>query len=511
MIWNDGFIGTYKVSGKPTNKVAINLTKYLASLCLLGFLGCANVPTREQSQMITFRLEVDHESAKHSQAHIEIHVPASVSTFQTSQNYGGGQSFLKFLSQLQVVDTSGRSLPFKQMENKILITGSGNPYVLRYSYNVPQQIAEQVDASLPTLDEKHGRFDGNLTFLTPIGAENLPAHLTVSVPKEWKIATGWGFERDVSVSKVSLLISAQIVFGDYEFSTERLDQIEFHFASRGLLEPAKLKQYFLKLFATQSEIMGPLPFTPFLVVFQPTVKNAAKGSALTNSLVVNIPPGEKLDPFNFAVVGTISHELFHQWDLYNVPPASEDGAYLFTEGFDNYFAVATLVRAGFISEARFARFLWKYRGYLEGNSKYPTADFAAIQAGFNTGDEALTDLAYSKGPFVAILLDMALREDTHNRVSLVSWMREWTTRFAGTKGYTIEDLRRLTMDLSGNATGKASHVFDSAFLGNRRLDLDALFKKLGIVCTNSGDCSLKDLSPSNARVRSQIFSAATLE
>ena len=84
--------------------------------------------------------------------------------------------------------------------------------------------------------------------------------------------------------------------------------------------------------------------------------------------------------------------------------------------------MAALVRSSLINEELFGRFLWRYKKFLEENPKYP-ADFVTIQSGFaaTTQNQQLVDLAYTKGVFVAILIDLALREESGERQSIASW------------------------------------------------------------------------------------------
>lgn len=182
------------------------------------------------------------------------------------------------------------------------------------------------------------------------------------------------------------------------------------------------KEQFCKVLQAQQEIAGTLPSKRLLVVVVPTRMDRCKGTSLVNALMVCVPEKEKLTPFNVAVIGTVSHELFHQWNLRLARPKSEQGVYLFSEGFTNYFAVAALVHAGLITEERFAKFMCSYRKHLIDNPKYPGSDFSTIQAGLEKNSN-LFDLCYSKGPFVAILLDLALREESHGKESLSSWFR----------------------------------------------------------------------------------------
>ncbi len=228
---------------------------------------------------------------------------------------------------------------------------------------------------------------------------------------------------------------------------------------------------------------------------------------MPGAFFVNIPAGTKLTPFHFQVMGTVSHELFHEWNLRYIFPATKDGNYLFSVGFTNYFGVAALTRAGLMKEASFGRFLWRYKKFVEENPAYP-ADHAEIQSGFSpsTPNAQLIDLAYTKGMFVAVLIDLALREESGGKQSLASWFSLLVERYGDKKGYSVGDLRATLGEISGHAEGRTVQVFDEAFVGGKKLDLASLIERFGIRCNKNDECILQNLDPAGAILRTKVFS-----
>lgn len=457
-----------------------------------------------------FQIRVIPGSPEKSLVTVEISVPSSVTRFTAPTAYGGAPVFLRYLSEIKAVDRAGASLPLDVRGNEVLVTpGPGLLYTLSYVYNVPQQQPGEIDQALPTLDARHATFDHNLTFLNPEGIGDMPAHLAVFFPSEWAIATSWGRGHKFEVPRISALIAGITVAGDYRFTSAEIGSTRVDLAVRGGLDDGILKDQFLRVMGSQQAIAGELPSHYLLAVFQPFHPSvmACAGTSLTNAIVVNVPVDEKLEPFNFTVIGTASHELFHQWNLRSLRPLSEDGVYLFTEGFTNYFAVAALVRANLVPEAKFADFLGKYRLKLEGNARYPGTGFPEIQRGFADNDGDLIALAYTKGPFVAVLLDLALRADTEGSQSISSWFRTLLAQFGEKKGYTVHDLRASLVKITGDPSGQAVSVFDEAFLGRSALNLSALFERLGIEQRGPREFALLHRPENVEALRSKVFSA----
>ncbi len=149
----------------------------------------------------------------------------------------------------------------------------------------------------------------------------------------------------------------------------------------------------------------------------------------------------------------------------------------------------------------------RYQIFLEKNPHYPKADFETIQKG-QAKDEKLVDLNYTKGPFVAVLLDLALREDTKGKESLSSWFVELERQFGGTKGYVVNDLQASIVALSGKKNGKTAKTFSEAFLGGKRIPFESLFKNLGVKCDKEGEATLLPLPEKAATIRTKVFRAA---
>ncbi len=475
------------------------------------FCGCtAPKKSNDLNQTATsVSVAVDFRSALGAEnlVNVSISVPETVRLFRAPEDYGGAPVFAKYLQNVTAVSDSGKSLPVQMQNAKVMVDSQdAQRYKLSYSYKIPQKLSGEVDQSLPNLDDHYGRVDNNMFLLAPDGMANEPAHLLILPPGTWPVATGWGKGSEFDIGKTSDLLSGMIVLGDFDYSSEKIEGMDVTFAIKGNYSHAILKEQFAKVLKSQIEIAGPLSTNHFLVVFQPTKNACCKGTALTNSLIVNVPSDEKLEPFNFRLIGTASHELFHQWNFKSVYPASEDGAYLFSEGFTNYFAVAALVRAGLVPPESFAWFLWHYRNLLEKNPKYRGADFVKIQSGFKTNDSDLVDLAYTRGPFVAVLLDLALREDTSDRGSLTTWFRKLVEKYGGKRGYTVKDLRDLVIETSGKPKGKAVATFDDYFVGSKPINAKALITQLGISCDEkTKKCSLKDIRKKTSRAK--LFSA----
>ncbi|MBC7954307.1 MAG: M61 family metallopeptidase, partial [Cytophagales bacterium] len=147
----------------------------------------------------------------------------------------------------------------------------------------------------------------------------------------------------------------------------------------------------------------------------------------------DLPPRVKSGAKDMAdgyvtLLGLISHEYFHTWNVKRLRPAEfasfdytqENYTQLlwFFEGFTSYYDDLLLLRGGLIDEARYLKLLAKT---LSGVSSMPGRKVQSVaQASFDAwvkyyrGDENTPNATisyYTKGSLVALALDLSLRSE----------------------------------------------------------------------------------------------------
>ena len=149
-----------------------------------------------------------------------------------------------------------------------------------------------------------------------------------------------------------------------------------------------------------------------------------------------------------TLLGLISHEYFHTWNVKRLRPAEferydysrENYTKLlwFFEGFTSYYDDLLLRRASLIDDATYLKLLGK--GINQVLQTPGRAVQSVAQASFDAwvkyyrADENTPNITvsyYSKGALVALCLDLSLRAQTHGRHSLDDVMRELWQRCAG--------------------------------------------------------------------------------
>ncbi|WP_295856074.1 peptidase M61 [uncultured Xylophilus sp.] len=194
-----------------------------------------------------------------------------------------------------------------------------------------------------------------------------------------------------------------------------------------------------------------------------------------------------------TLLGLISHEYFHTWNVKRLRPAefarydytreNYTGLLWFFEGFTSYYDDLLLRRAGLIDDVGYLRLLGKTINQVlqaPGRQVQSVAE-ASFDAWVkyyrqdeNTANATIS--YYTKGALVALCLDLTLRQSGHDRATLDTVMRTLWQRCAGGP-LTEDDVAAVLQDISGRsfAAELAAWVH-----GTDELPLAALLKAQGV-------------------------------
>lgn len=209
--------------------------------------------------------------------------------------------------------------------------------------------------------------------------------------------------------------------------------------------------------------------------------NQAKDATLTDGYV--------------TLLGLISHEYFHTWNVKRLKP-SEFAPYNYTqenytellwffEGFTSYYDDLLLLRAGLIDEARYLSLLGKAVSGVLATPGRKTQSVA--QSSFDAwvkyyrADENTPNATvsyYTKGSLVALALDLTLRASSAGSLDAVMRLL-WQRSGAGlTKGAILEaDILSAIQEVAGRSLAVE---FQAWVHGTDDLPLAALLKTFGV-------------------------------
>ena len=248
----------------------------------------------------------------------------------------------------------------------------------------------------------------------------------------------------------------------------------------------------------QQKIFGELPdfdygrYT-FLCSYNPYI--SGDGMEHRNSTICSSPAG--LDERAKRLIGTVSHEFFHCWNVERIRPASlepfkfdhanRSGELWFAEGFTSYFDDLALVRAGVYTPEDYAEgntgqlnYVLNspgrdHRGPIAMSQQAPFVDAATANDPNNFGNTFVS--YYSYGATLGLALDLELRERGKRLDDVMQLM--WRRYGKPEIPYHVRDIQLAVGEAAG-AMEWAEQWFERHVYGSELPDLAELLATYGM-------------------------------
>ena len=206
-----------------------------------------------------------------------------------------------------------------------------------------------------------------------------------------------------------------------------------------------------------------------------------------------------------GLLGTLSHEFFHSWNVERIRPADLEpfdffnanatDALWFAEGFTSYYTPLAIRRGGLMTDAQYAASLGgtlnavinapgrRFFSPMEMSLQAPFVDAATSVDPVNRGNTFLS--YYTWGAAIGAGLDLSLR-DRFTDHTLDGYMRfMWQRHGAGgqyevPRPYTVDDLEQGLADYTDDAEF-ARQFFADYIRGRDVVDYAALLERAGMV------------------------------
>ncbi|MEF8715200.1 MAG: PDZ domain-containing protein [Accumulibacter sp.] len=371
------------------------------------------------------------------------------------------------------------------------------------------------------VDQTHAFFNGSSVFLRALGHEHLPCLVDIQRPigrhfEAWRVATAltpachqtarrhaFGLYRAANYDE---LIDHPVAMGTFTLATFTACGVPHEIAISGRhdCDLARLSADLQRICEWQIRFFGepaPMPHYVFLVTAVDEAYGGLEHRASTALLCArdDLPyPGMRGTPKRYrSFLGLCSHEYFHAWNVKRIQPAAFSSYNLDAEnyttllwafeGFTSYYDDLALLRCGLIRLkdwlALVARTIDKVHNN-PGRQRQTLAEssFDAWTKYYRPDENTPNAVVsyYTKGALVALALDLKLRAETSNRISLDDVMRAlWQRHGQGEQrcGIGDEDIRLLAEELSGL---NLEHFFAEAVHGTTDVDLAQLLQPFGI-------------------------------
>ena len=391
---------------------------------------------------------------------------------------------------------------------------------VRITYKV---FGNMVDGTYLGIDTSHAHMNMPATLMWGRQLDLRPIRITFSAPAQssWKVATQlfptddpWTF----TAPNLQYLMDSPTELSDFSlrtFTVKNPDGKSFTIRTAVHHEAtdADVDEYAAgahKIVLEQAAVFGEFPefdggtYT-FLGDYLPW--GGGDGMEHRNSTVVAAPVSIRGNVR--TVLGTVSHEFFHVWNVERIRPqslepfnfeqANMSGELWLAEGFTQYYGSLIMARTGFIPQEQAIRSLvdsalsvaaspgHQFRSLVEMSQMAPFSDAARFVDPTNFSYSFIN--YYPFGAAIALALDLELRGRSNGRLSLDAYMRAmW--RVHGKPGgsqpglvakpYTLQDARdRLGETLDDRQF--AADFFARYIEGREVPDYARLLKPAGVV------------------------------
>ncbi len=419
------------------------------------------------------------------------------------------RDFSRHVLTIQAKTQAGVSVPVKKL-NKSTWKAAPTSETIVFEYEV---YAHDLSVRGAHLDTTHGFFNGTSVFLRVDGQQDDNVTVTLACPKgvaDWRVATTlcrtsgseYGFG-DFSAANYDELVDHPVEMGDFQLVEFEACDVPHAmvFTGRCAFDSARLKKDLKQLCETQIRFFGePAPMDRYL--FLTTVLGDGYGGLEHRSSTALMCSRDDLPQVHHNGVtenyrrflGLCSHEYFHTWNVKRIKPEAfcpydlheenyTELLWVF-EGITSYYDDLMLVRSGLITPKSYLQLLEKtisrvmaipgrFRQSLAESSfdawiKLYKPDENSVNAGISY---------YTKGSLLALALDLKIRQQSDNKLSLDHVMQESWRRF-GETGVPESGFEQLITEV---CRLDLNEFFESGVRGTQDIDLASGFSSVGVV------------------------------
>ena len=356
------------------------------------------------------------------------------------------RDFAQFVNWVRAKDRAGNSLAIQQSnDSHWQLDGAAEGAIVEYQI--------YVDSFGPfgaQLNSHHAFLNLAQVLMYPVDARNAPFTIRFShVPSDWHIATPLQFVSGAySAENYDRLVDSPV-----EISTFRdlaFDELGGHYrviidADSADYDTAKVLANLHKIVAAATSWMNDRPFDTYTFFYHFPRGPAGGGMEHAYSTAIDLNAAtiqRSLYPFNSVT----SHEFFHLWNVKRIRPQTLEPvdytkenftrALWFSEGVTSTAEEIIQLRAGLIDEKQFLTRLGEQISELENRPAHlaQSAEESSLDAwleGFDYYRRPERSISYyNKGELLGFMLDLAIRDASHDHASLRELFQWMNTNYA---------------------------------------------------------------------------------
>lgn len=479
-------------------------------LLVLGFASLLVVPAAAQE----IRYEFSMPNAAHHEAEITVTwtgVPAGRPLEARMSRSSPGRyalhEFAKNVYAVRAEDSRGRPLPVTRPNpHQWDIAGHDGTVILHYTL-----FADRADGTYSQVDRTHAHLNAPATWMWARGMESRPVRVTFA-----RLPAGWGVATQLFPTDQPQTFTAPDFqyFMDSPVMAADLDIRNWQVTSGGRTQTVRLAihhsgtreevdryvEMIQKVVLEQAGLFGELPhFDGGVYTFLACYLPHASGDGMEHRNSTVLTSSGSLAQAALGLLGTVSHEFVHIWNVERIRPKSLEpfdferenmsGELWLAEGFTSYIGPLTIRTAGVTDDRQYARSLSGTvnavlnapgRRYFSAHDMSLQAPFVDAATSVDPQNRQNTFISYyTWGAGIGLALDLALRQRFN--LTLDDYMQALWSEFGRTeRPYTMADVRatlaRVTRDRAF-----ADDFYGRFIEGQEAPDYRALLAQAGFV------------------------------
>lgn len=489
----------------------------LLAACTLASAQAAMLPQEPNA----VQYEIRFPNAVHREAEVSVHFravppgPFHVRMARSSPGRYAAHEFAKNVYGVKATDAAGRDLEATRVSPHEWVV-ERHAGEVRFSYTL---FADRADGTYTGIDATRAHLNMPATFAWAPALEARPILITFVPPDTaWRIATQLQPTADARVFRAP----NQQYFFDSPTHLGVLDirewtvtdgagpqTIRLAINHLGTAEEAtRFTELSKAVVAEMGAVFGEYPRFDFgTYTFIACYRPNCAGDGMEHRNSTSLTSSASLATAMMGLLGPVSHEFFHAWNVERIRPASlepfdftdanQSGELWLAEGFTNYYDPLVVTRAGLIPRAQYARQLSgavntltnsparRFFGAVGMSQQAPFTDAATSIDPTNRPNTFIS--YYTYGEALGLALDLTLRArtpsttlDAYMRLLWQRFGRAQTAALAPVRTYSLVDLEATLAEVSGDPAF-ARDFFARFIVGSELPDYPALLARAGFL------------------------------
>jgi predicted metalloprotease with PDZ domain len=364
------------------------------------------------------------------------------------------RDFSQFIDWVHAKGGAGQSLRIRALNNSCWqLEGASDGAIVEY-----QMYVDSFGPFGAQLNSHHAFFNLAQLLMYPVDSRDRPMSIRFShVPGEWHIATPLSLNAGTyTADNYDRLVDSPVELGGFRESD--FDEEGGHFrvmidADAADYDAAKIMDNLHKIVSASTSWMNDRPFDNYTFFYHFPHGPAGGGMEHAYSTAIEIN-AETIRRTLFPLNSVTAHEFFHLWNVKRIRPQGLEPidytkpnftrALWFSEGVTSTAEEIIQLRAGLLDEKQFLNRLSAQISELESRPAHlsQSAEDSSLGAwleGFDYYRRPERSISYyNKGELLGFMLDLAIRDASHDRASLRE-MFQWMNANYAKKGRYFDD------------------------------------------------------------------------